>query len=294
MKHWTFTGRSTPRDARGNVRRRILPLTALVGVVAFAAFVAVTHAEAPSGVTPTILARGTYDAFDVSSDPHGTIPDFGAHSSQPVDIIVRQHDYAPRSTTGWHIHPGPVFITVTQGQLTFYEMDDPCTAHVVTPNHGVVDSGHGHVVINQTGQSAQDISVITAPVGGAFRTNVDPPAATCGNFAGQNLNGMNLQNAALVSWNLGGSNANRVDFSAAFLNGASLQGANANGANFTGAALNAANLQGANLNGANMTDADLTGAKTAGANLNHVIWSNTTCPDGTNSSTHNGTCANDL
>jgi len=166
------------------VKRRILLLTALAAaaaLVALAAFVGITYAEPPSGVTPTILARGTYDSFNVRSDPHGTIADFRAHSTDPIDIIVRQHDYAPHSTTGWHTHPGPIFITVTKGELTYYELDDPCTAHVVTAGHGFVDSGHGHVALNQTNQPAQDISVITAPVGGVFRTNIDPPNVTCGN-----------------------------------------------------------------------------------------------------------------
>lgn len=166
------------------MKRRILMLTALAvaaALVALAAFVGITNAEPPSGVTPTILARGTYDSFNVRSDPHGTIANFRAHSTDPIDIIVRQHDYAPHSTTGWHTHPGPIFITVTKGELTYYELDDPCTPHVVTAGHGFVDSGHGHVAQNQTNQPAQDISVITAPVGGVFRTNIDPPNITCGN-----------------------------------------------------------------------------------------------------------------
>jgi hypothetical protein len=134
------------------VKRRILLLTALAAaaaLVALAAFVGITNAEPPSGVTPTILARGTYDSFNVRSDPHGTIADFRAHSTESIDIIVRRHDYAPHSTTGWHTHPGPVFITVTNGELTYYELDDPCTPHVVTAGHGFVDSGHGHVALNQ-------------------------------------------------------------------------------------------------------------------------------------------------
>ena len=164
-------------------RNRALTLAALAAagaLVALAAFVAITQAEPPSGVTPTILARGTYPSFNVRSDPHGTIADFRAHSTAPIDLIVRQHDYAPHSTTGWHVHPGPVFITVTRGELTYYELDDPCTPHVVTPGQGFVDSGGGHVVMNTTDQPAQDISVITAPVGGAFRTNIDPPQVDCG------------------------------------------------------------------------------------------------------------------
>ena len=157
-----------------------LSLVGCLALFALAASVAIVQAEPPSGVTPTILARGTYDGFNVRSDPQGTIADFRAHSTDPIDIIVRQHDYAPHSTTGWHTHPGPVFITVTKGSLTYYELDDPCTPHVVTVGHGFVDSGHGHVVLNTSDQPAQDISVITAPVGGVFRTNIDPPNVHCG------------------------------------------------------------------------------------------------------------------
>jgi len=163
------------------MRHRLLLWLALTAATTSVALftVAITQAEPPSGVTPTILARGSYDSFNVRSDPHGTIADFRAHSTEPIDIIVRQHDYAPHSTTGWHTHPGPVFITVTKGSLTYYELDDPCTAHVVTAGHGFVDSGHGHVVLNTSDQPAQDISVITAPVGGPFRTNIDPPNVNC-------------------------------------------------------------------------------------------------------------------
>jgi tellurite resistance-related uncharacterized protein len=164
--------------------KRKLSLVTLIPLLGLAAFVAVTNAEPPSGVTPTLLARGHYDSFNVRSDPHGPIADFRAHSTEPIDILVRQHDYLPGSTTGWHQHPGPVFITVTKGTLTYYEYDDPtCTPHVVSansPNNAFVDTGDGHVVRNETDQPAQDISVITAPVGGAFRTNLAAPNPYCG------------------------------------------------------------------------------------------------------------------
>jgi len=163
--------------------RRLSLLTAAVAVfalLALAGFVAVTKAEPASGVTPTILARGTYEAFNVRSDPLGTIDGFRTHSIAALDVIVRQHDYAVGSTTGWHSHPGPVFITVTKGTLTYYERDDPtCSPHVVTAGQGFVDEGSGHVVRNESGQPAQDVSVITAPVGGTFRTNLDAPGPYC-------------------------------------------------------------------------------------------------------------------
>ena len=161
------------------MKRRVFLLAALA-LLALAAFAAVTMASPPTGVTPTVLARGTYDAFKVKSDRHGPI-NFKAKSKSPIDLVVRKHDYLAHSSTGWHGHPGPVFITVTQGQLTFYESDDPtCTPHVVTAGHGYVDSGRGHIGRNETDQPAQDISVITAPVGGAFRSELPAPNPNCG------------------------------------------------------------------------------------------------------------------
>lgn len=162
--------------------RMTLLVTALLG---FGIFVAGTYAEPPSGVSANVLARGTYDSFNVRSDPRGEIFNFRAHSAAPIDILVRQHDYQPHSTTGWHVHPGPVLITVTRGKLTYYDVDDPtCTPRVAeanTPTNAFVDDGHGHVVRNETGEPAQDISVITAPVGGAFRTNLPERAnPSCG------------------------------------------------------------------------------------------------------------------
>jgi hypothetical protein len=160
--------------------KRKLSLLAAMTLLALAASVAVTMASPPSGVTPTVLARGTYDAFKVKSSPNSPV-DFKAKAKSPIDVVVRRHDYAVGATTGWHSHPGPVFITVTQGQLTYYEYDDPaCAPHVVSAGHGFVDNGRGHIVRNESGETAQDVSVIIAPVGGAFRGELDAPGPYCG------------------------------------------------------------------------------------------------------------------
>jgi len=156
-------------------------LLGLVVVVALAAFVAVTKANPPTGVTATLIGRGTYDGFNVRSDPHGSIADFRAHSTDPVDIVVQKHDFAPGSNSGWHQHPGPIFITVTRGTLTFYEYNDPtCTPHVYSAGQGFVDTGDGHIGYNRTDQLASDVAVAIAPVGGAFRTELSAPNPYCG------------------------------------------------------------------------------------------------------------------
>jgi quercetin dioxygenase-like cupin family protein len=160
--------------------KRKLSLLAAMTLLALAASVGVTMASPPSGVTPTVLARGTYDAFKVTSSPNSPV-DFRAKAKSSIDVVVRRHDYAVGATTGWHSHPGPVFITVTQGQLTYYEYDDPaCAPHVVSAGQGFVDNGRGHIVRNESGQPAQDVSVIIAPVGGAFRGELDAPGPYCG------------------------------------------------------------------------------------------------------------------
>jgi len=136
-------------------------------------------ASPPSGVTPTVLSRGTYPPFKVKTDSPPLV-DFEAKSNSPVDMVVRKHEYAPGSSTGWHTHPGPVFITVLQGSVTFYERDDPnCTPKVVSAGDGYVDDGHGHIGLNRTNEPAVDISVILAPVGKSFRDELPAPGPHC-------------------------------------------------------------------------------------------------------------------
>jgi hypothetical protein len=84
--------------------------------------------------------------------------------------------------------------------------------------------------------------------------------------------------------------------------GANLSGANLSGANLQGVYMQYANLSGADLTGADltkaqvyntdMTNADLTGAITTDVTLTnpHILYSNTICPDGTNSDDNGDTC----
>ena len=130
-------------------------------------------AQPAVGVGALVLARGTYQPFKVETE----VVDFEAKARWPLDMVVRQHEYAVDGTTGWHSHPGPVFITVKTGQLTFYEVDDPtCTPKIVNAGEGYVDTGHGHIARNESGAPATDVSVILAPVGQPFRTNLSANA----------------------------------------------------------------------------------------------------------------------
>ena len=97
-------------------------------------------------------------------------------------MFIRQHDYAPGGHTGWHSHPGPVFLQVTKGTLTVYEYTDRrCRPLTLTKGQGYVDTGRGHMVRNESSEPAQDVSVIMAPTNnGAFRGELDAPNPRCG------------------------------------------------------------------------------------------------------------------
>ena len=159
--------------------KRFLTASA-VALVPLGSLAALAFASPAKDVTPTPLARSTFEAFNVRSDPHGPV-DFRAHASRPMDVFVRQHDYKPGGFTGWHTHPGPVFLQVKTGELVVYDYEHPCEGIELTPGKGYVDTGHGHMVVNESAAPATDISVIMAPAnGGAFRGELDPPDVDCG------------------------------------------------------------------------------------------------------------------
>jgi hypothetical protein len=123
-----------------------------------------------------------------------------------------------------------------------------------------------------------------------------PPPVLCPNC---NLFEVNLADANMVSAWLPGANMTEgdlenADLSYANLGQAILTNAAMTNANLSNAFLHLADLTGAILSNANLHNADLNGANLNGALgtetaiITGVIWFNTICPDGSNSST-NGT-----
>lgn len=165
------------KSTAGSIKRATLAS----GLALFALAPIVAMASPAKDVAPTLIMRSTFKPFQVKTDPNSPV-DFRAKSKVPMDILVRQHDYKPGGYTGWHTHPGPVFITVTKGELRYYLSDDPsCKAHVVKTGETFVDEGGGHMVRNETAEPAQDISVIMAPDQlRPFRGELPAPDPDCG------------------------------------------------------------------------------------------------------------------
>jgi hypothetical protein len=89
------------------LKRRALPIAAiaLVALGVFAAVAAVSLAQPATGVTPTVLARGSYESFKVKSDP-GSPVDLKVKAKAPMDVVVRRHDYGVWSQYGLAPAPG--------------------------------------------------------------------------------------------------------------------------------------------------------------------------------------------
>jgi hypothetical protein len=91
------------------------------------------------------------------------------------DLAVQTITFQPNGQSGWHSHPGPVFIQVVSGTMTFYDSDDPsCTPVVRTAGQGFLDYGdHAHLARNESAAVAQNVVTYFAPPGAALR--IDQP-----------------------------------------------------------------------------------------------------------------------
>ena len=135
-----------------------------------------------TGFSGTTLAKATFG--DIFSHVHSKTPQFWnevIETQGASDLYVQQNTWQPGGSTGWHTHPGPSFVIVTQGSVTVYEGSDPtCTPHVYTADtsdNSFVDIGGGdvHLIRNETGAVAQTMAVQLIPAGGTRRQDAADP-----------------------------------------------------------------------------------------------------------------------
>ena len=130
------------------------------------------------------------------------------------------------------------------------------------------------------------------------------------NLSNRDLSGDNLTSINWDSSNLTGVNASNADLSAGSITNSNLTNANFSNLTFSAGGnvfFNTSSLFGTNFtafhcpatcvfdgttgSNTNFTNANLTNSTFTGASLTTPIWSNTTCPDGTNSDSNGGTCS---
>jgi hypothetical protein len=167
----------------------VIALTALVAA-AYGGKVLATPATTP-GFSGTTLAKATFGELDINAK---TIPadiwKAQLKTNGDSDLYVQQNTWDPSAcggcipSTGWHTHPGPSLVIVTQGTVTAYEGDDPsCTPHVysATGTNSFVDIGGGdvHIIRDESGAVAKTVAVQLIPKDATRRIDVAPAPGNC-------------------------------------------------------------------------------------------------------------------
>ena len=128
-----------------------------------------------SGAASTLLARSTIaEGFKVKRQ---TGPwEIDIHAKAPTEVTVASLTLQPGGHMGWHSHPGPGFVQVTSGTVSFYEAGDPsCTPTVVGVGQVWLDRGEAaHIARNETGAPATFLVTLFTPPGTMAR--IDEPA----------------------------------------------------------------------------------------------------------------------
>jgi hypothetical protein len=184
--------RGLGRNRKGTTPRVLWVLMlAVAGVAVLGGNALATPSAGFTGVT---AAKATYGAF--FSHVQTSDPQFWNEVMKTVgatDLYVQQNTWDPGKcgslgcipSTGWHTHPGPSFVIVTQGSVTVYDGDDPaCTPHVYTagtPDNAFIDPGDGHVHIirDESGAVAKTVAVQFVPAGSTTRRQDAPDPGNC-------------------------------------------------------------------------------------------------------------------
>jgi hypothetical protein len=164
-------------------------LVVIVGAAFYAGNVLATLA---SGFTSTTLAKATLGPLDIKAhtvvpaDPSaGAIPatdwETMLKTKGSTDMYIQQNTWLAGASSGWHTHPGPSLVVITQGSVTVYDASDPnCAPQVysATGDNSFVDIGGGdvHLVRNETGDVAKGYTVQFVPAGTTRRIDAPQPA----------------------------------------------------------------------------------------------------------------------
>jgi quercetin dioxygenase-like cupin family protein len=163
---------------------KAMKVTTMFVISVLALFSAVVWATPGSGVLFNIILNRAQAPEHLHSDAKGESADGRKWHLQlktegaPSDIIVQDTALAPGGYGGWHIHPGTVIVTVTEGTASAYESD--CVRHDYPAGTAFIEEAG--VVHNLRNESATEnlrlANVFILPAGAPRRIEADQPP-TC-------------------------------------------------------------------------------------------------------------------
>lgn len=99
------------------------------------------------------------------------------HANGPTDVSSQSLTIQPGGNSGWHSHPGPVFVQITSGTITFYEAQPgSCTPVVRTAGQVFVEEGdHAHISRNEGTVVVNAVATVFSPPGLPLRIDEASP-----------------------------------------------------------------------------------------------------------------------
>lgn len=176
---------SNGSKAMGQDRTGLLIRATRIGAaIAFSLSAVQATATPGSGFAPSPIVNGHFGTLNVNTADNKT--DKWGMALKTLDDTVIGADrltVQPGGYSGWHAHPSPVFITVTQGTIEWYDAA-LCVAHshtANTPSASFIEPAYGpHDVRNPGATVAEYVAITLKPegfIGPAFRLNRDEPSS---------------------------------------------------------------------------------------------------------------------
>jgi quercetin dioxygenase-like cupin family protein len=154
---------------------RLLPAAAVA--VGLAAGVAV--ASQPPRPVATPIAGGTLASaahtMTIAPSATGT----AASVAEVADVRMARFELAPGGAFPWHQHPGPVWVIVTRGTLTYYSA--ACQAHPYPAGSVFFDPGNlTHTAVNEGSEPVEILATFLFPANaGPAASLPQPDPGTC-------------------------------------------------------------------------------------------------------------------
>ena|SRR5579859_2049120 len=156
----SFAPWRTPRS----IRFAALTLAA-VGVVTLVASIALGATIAP----PATLSESVH----VNRDG------IKFQTKGPTDFTIGTLTFAPGTNSGWHHHPGIIWVLVEQGQVTI--SDENCQTTTYGPGQVFMEGGDKPMLASNEGSiNAVVYNTQVVPQGDPFKVSDDPPACAAG------------------------------------------------------------------------------------------------------------------
>lgn len=127
-----------------------------------------------------VLALADVDPLQIIPLAQGFSPDHNVvlHIKGPTDVLTTDLIFQPGGTTGWHMHPGPVVVTVKKGALTEIHSNGCMTVH--TEGSAFFEKADEvHNVVNQTGGVTEVYATFLSPTGAPPLIAASDPGITC-------------------------------------------------------------------------------------------------------------------